>query len=73
MPHEKIITISIATLVLAQEKIGNKIYKYGDIYHAVHGPTVVSFEGAKAKTMNKTLEYFTKAGANIRSLILFIF
>ena len=63
-----LLLLVLPTLVLAQEKIGNKIYKYGDIYHAVHGPTVVSFEGAKAKTMNKTLEYFTKAGANIRSL-----
>lgn len=63
-----LLLLVLPTLVLAQEKIGNKIYKYGDLYHAVHGPTVVSFEGAKAKTMNKTLEYFTKAGANIKSL-----
>ena len=58
----------VPTCILAQEKIGNKIYKYGDLYHAVHGSTVVTFEDAKAKTMNKTLEYFTKAGAKIKSL-----
>lgn len=51
----------------AQEKIGNKIYKYGDVYHAIQGATLISFDEAQAKTMSKTLEYFSKAGANAKS------
>ncbi|AUC15498.1 hypothetical protein BTO06_10255 [Tenacibaculum sp. SZ-18] len=51
----------------AQEKIGNKIYKYGDLYHSIEGATLISFDEAKAKLMSKTLEYFTDAGAKIKS------
>ena len=52
---------------MAQEKIGNKIYKYGNVYHSILGPTLISFDEADAKTMNKTLEYFSKAGAYVKS------
>jgi hypothetical protein len=54
--------------IFAQEKIGNKIYKYGEIYHSIEGATLISFESANAKLMSKTLEYFSDAGANIKSL-----
>ena len=57
----------LPSLVMAQEKIGNKIYKYGDVYHSIEGATLISFDEAKAKTMSKTLEYFSEAGANIKS------
>ena len=58
----------LPSFVLAQEKIGNKIYKYGEVYHSIEGATLISFDGAKAKTMSKTLEYFFDAGAkNIKS------
>jgi transglutaminase/protease-like cytokinesis protein 3 len=49
--------------VIAQEKIGNKIYKYGEVYHSIEGSSLISFDEAKAKTMSKTLEYFSDAGA----------
>ena len=52
---------------MAQEKIGNKIYKYGDVYHSIQGTTLILFEGADAKLMSKTLEYFSEAGANVKS------
>jgi hypothetical protein len=52
---------------MAQEKIGNKIYKYGDVYHAIEGNTLISFEEADAKTMSKTLEYFSDTGAPVKS------
>lgn len=58
----------LPSFVMAQEKIGNKIYKYGDVYHSIEGATLVCFDEAKAKTMSKTLEYFSDAGAkNIKS------
>ncbi len=53
--------------IMAQEKIGNKIYKYGDLNHSIQGTTLISFEDADAKSMSKTLEYFSKSGANIKS------
>jgi len=53
--------------LIAQEKIGNKIYKYGDVYHSILGNTLISFEEADAKSMSKTLGYFSKAGANVKS------
>jgi transglutaminase/protease-like cytokinesis protein 3 len=54
--------------MMAQEKIGNKIYKYGEVYHSIEGTTIISFDDAKAKTMSKTLGYFSDAGAkNIKS------
>lgn len=58
----------LPSFIMAQEKIGNKIYKYGDLYKSIQGTTVISFEEADAKSMNKTIEYFSKAGANIKSL-----
>ena len=57
----------LPSLVMAQEKIANKIYKYGDVYHSIEGATLISFDEAKAKTMSKTLEYFSEVGANIKS------
>ncbi len=63
-----LLVLVLPSFVMAQEKIGNKIYKYGDVYHSIGGATLVSFEKAKAKTMSKTLEYFSDAGAkNIKS------
>lgn len=53
---------------MAQEKIGNKIYKYGEVYHSIQGTALISFEEAEAKLMSKTLKYFSKAGANIKSM-----
>lgn len=63
-----LLVLVLPLFVMAQEKIGNKIYKYGDLYHSIEGATLISFDGAKAKTMSKTLEYFSDAGAkNIKS------
>ncbi len=63
-----LLALVLPSLVMAQEKIGNKIYKYGDVYHSIKGATIISFDKAKAKTMSKTLEYFSDAGAkNIKS------
>ncbi|PQB05743.1 hypothetical protein [Aureitalea marina] len=63
-----LLVLVLPSFVMAQEKIGNKIYKYGDVYHSIVGATLVSFDEAKAKTMSKTLEYFSDAGAkNIQS------
>ncbi len=63
-----ILVLVLPLFVMAQEKIGNKIYKYGDVYHSIEGATIISFDEAKAKTMSKTLEYFSDAGAkNINS------
>lgn len=62
------LVLVLPSFVLAQEKIGNKIYKYGEVDHSIEGATIVSFDNAKAKTMSKTLEYFADAGAkNIKS------
>ena len=63
-----LVLLVLHSFIIAQEKIGNKIYKYGDIYHSIQGTTVISFEQAKAKAMSKTIEYFSKAGANVKSL-----
>ena len=63
-----LLALVLPTFVMAQEKIGNKIYKYGEVYHSIKGATLISFDKAKAKTMSKTLEYFSDAGAkNIKS------
>lgn len=53
----------LPTCLMAQEKIGNKIYKYGELYHSIQGNTLISFNEADARLMNKTLGYFSKAGA----------
>lgn len=58
----------LPSFLMAQEKIGNKIYKYGELYHSIQGTTLISFEEADAKTMNKTLEYFSKVGAPVKSM-----
>ena len=63
-----LLLLVLPSFVMAQEKIGNKIYKYGDLYHSIKGTTVISFEEAKAKSISKTIEYFSKAGANVKSL-----
>lgn len=63
-----LLLLLLPSFLMAQEKIGNKIYKYGDVYHSVQGATAISFNEAQAKTMSKTLEYFSKAGANVKSL-----
>jgi len=63
-----LLLLVLPSFVMAQEKIGNKIYKYGDLYHSIQGTTVISFEQAKAKSISKTIEYFSKAGANVKSL-----
>ncbi|WP_146104765.1 hypothetical protein [Tenacibaculum sp. SG-28] len=68
MKHLLVLFLVVPSFFMAQEKIGNKIYKYGDLYHAIEGPTLISFKDAKAKTMSKTLEYFSDAGANVKSL-----
>lgn len=57
----------LPTCLMAQEKIGNKIYKYGSINSSVNGTTLISFDEAQAKTMSKTLQYFSKAGVDSRS------
>jgi hypothetical protein len=57
----------LPSFLMAQEKIGNKIYKYGDLYNSIEGATLISFDEAKAKLMSKTLKYFSEAGANIKS------
>ena len=63
-----LLVLVLPSFMMAQEKIGNKIYKYGDVYHSIKGATLISFDKAKAKTMSKTLEYFFDAGAkNIKS------
>ncbi len=62
-----LVLLLVPCYLLAQEKIGNKIYKYGDVYHAIEGSTLISFEQADAKSTSKTLEYFSKAGANVKS------
>ena len=58
----------LPSCLMAQEKIGNKIYKYGDLYHAIEGTSLISFEKADAKSMSKTLDYFAKARANVKSM-----
>ncbi|MCH2213680.1 MAG: hypothetical protein MK086_00780 [Flavobacteriales bacterium] len=67
MKNFLLLLMIIPSCLVAQEKIGNKIYKYGDVYHSILGSTVISFEDADAKSMNKTLEYFSKAGAKVQS------
>ena len=63
-----LLVLVLPSFMMAQEKIGNKIYKYGEVYHSIQGSTLISFDNAKAKTMSKTLEYFSDAGAkNIKS------
>ena len=63
-----LLVLALPSFLMAQEKIGNKIYKYGDVYHSIEGATLIFFDQAKAKTMSKTLEYFSDAGAqNIKS------
>ena len=62
-----LLLLAVPCCLMAQEKIGNKIYKYGDVYHAIEGNTLISFEEADAKTMSKTLEYFSDAGAPVKS------
>ena len=62
-----LLLLLVPCCLIAQEKIGNKIYKYGDVYHAIEGNTLISFEEADAKTMSKTLEYFSDAGAPVKS------
>lgn len=58
----------LPSFMMAQEKIGNKIYKYGDLNNTIQGATLISFKGAKAKLMSKTLEYFSKAGVDVKSM-----
>jgi len=62
-----LLLLLVPCCLMAQEKIGNKIYKYGDVYHAIEGNTLISFEEADAKTMSKTLEYFSDTGAPVKS------
>ena len=62
-----LLLLVVPCCLMAQEKIGNKIYKYGDVYHAIEGTTLISFEEAEAKTMSKTLEYFSDTGAPVKS------
>jgi len=62
-----LLLLVVPCCLMAQEKIGNKIYKYGDVYHAIEGNTLISFEEADAKTMSKTLEYFSDTGAPVKS------
>ncbi len=62
-----LLLLVVPCCLMAQEKIGNKIYKYGDVYHAIEGNTLISFEDADAKTMSKTLEYFSDTGAPVKS------
>ena len=62
-----LVLLVLPSFLMAQEKIGNKIYKYGDLYHSIEGATLISFDEAKAKLMSKTLEHFSDAGANIKS------
>ena len=67
MKHFILLFVLFPSCLMAQEKIGNKIYKYGDVYHSIQGTTLILFEGADAKLMSKTLEYFSEAGANAKS------
>jgi hypothetical protein len=68
MKNLLLLLLMLPSFFMAQEKIGNKIYKYGDLYHSIQGKSVISFEKAKAKSMSKTIEYFSKAGARIISM-----
>lgn len=63
MKNILLFVLVLPSFLIAQEKIGNKIYKYGEVYHSIEGNTIISFDDAKAKTMSKTLEYFSDAGA----------
>ena len=63
-----LLLLVLPSFMMAQEKIGNKIYKYGVLYNSVQGTTLISFKEAKAKLVSKTLEYFLKAGVDIKSM-----
>ena len=59
--------VMLPSCLIAQEKIGNKIYKYGSLNSSIHGTTLISFEEAQPKTMSKTLQYFSKVGVDSKS------
>ncbi len=43
-----LLLLVVPCYLLAQEKIGNKIYKYGDVYHVIEGTSLIAFEEAEA-------------------------
>jgi len=52
---------------LAQEKIGNKLYKYGNLENTINGATLISLGDFDAKLKRKTIDYFSKAGIDAKS------
>lgn len=54
----------ISTSISAQEKIGNKIYLYGDLENSVNGKTLVYYGVNDPKGESKIIKRFVKKGVN---------
>jgi len=54
----------ISTSIFAQEKIGNKIYLYGDLENSVNGKTLIYYGVNDPKGEGKIISRFEKKGIN---------
>ena len=60
-----LLTILIsATSIYAQDKIGNKLYAYGDLENSVNNKTLVFYGVDDPKGENKIIKLFEKKGVN---------
>ena len=59
-----LVTLAITNTVISQEKIGNKIYLYGDLEASVFGKTLVYFGINDPKSEIKILEKFKDIGVD---------
>jgi len=57
-------TLFISTSIFAQEKIGNKIYLYGDLENSVNGKTLIHYDIDDPKVEYKIISRFKKKGVN---------
>jgi hypothetical protein len=54
----------ISTSIFAQEKIGNKIYLYGDLENSINGKTLIYYGVNDPKGEGKIISRFEKKGIN---------
>lgn len=65
--HILLLLIFVSTSIIAQEKIGNKIYLYGNLENSVSGSTLVSYGIEDPKGEVKTIDKFREYGVDVIS------